>query len=201
MSLLTKTEYIKIGKNITECNPFFFTLNLLLKYYFVQQQDLYLMSFIKDVTKNENEFKIFIIYKEYALFSYQTILYELFNQTDNVEDITFAIIGYVKLSYDNDRNVLKPFITTITEHENDVIKTFNFIRSEYNFKLDALSKFDKLNKAIEYLEKSKEMEQQAKMYSNMAMEILQDLRGNFKKTIEMKNEDESCKMLTIKNKF
>ena len=66
---IEKVNYLKIGKNIIESNPFYNTLNLFLKYYFVnnREKDYYLNSFIKDIIKNEDEFKVFMVFKEYSL--------------------------------------------------------------------------------------------------------------------------------------
>ena len=57
------SHLIKTGKEIVKENNFYSTLNLFLKYYFVNkdEKDFYLNNFIKDVTKNENEFKVFML--------------------------------------------------------------------------------------------------------------------------------------------
>jgi hypothetical protein len=180
-----KINYIREGKKIINDNPFYYTLNLLIKYYFVQQQDFYLMTFIEDVTSSENEFKVFMVFKEFALYTYQTQLLNLFNKSeDSIEDICFIIIAYIKKLYDEDRNIIQPYITTLSEHENEVISKFNLIKSLYNFKEDSTNKMEKLNQAILYIEKSRELEQESKKYSDMALNILKNLRDNFKKTIK-----------------
>ena len=75
------SHLIKTGKEIVKENNFYSTLNLFLKYYFVNkdEKDFYLNNFIKDVTKNENEFKVFMVYKEYALNVYYSKLRPLFS--------------------------------------------------------------------------------------------------------------------------
>ena len=57
MSIET-VNYLQIGKTSVRDNPFYNTLNLFLKYYFVnnKEKDYYLNSFIKDIINNENEF-------------------------------------------------------------------------------------------------------------------------------------------------
>ena len=63
MSLITnsKIEMINQGKYIINENPFYFTLHLLIKYYFKKSQDFYLLNFLKDITNSEAEFKVFMI--------------------------------------------------------------------------------------------------------------------------------------------
>jgi hypothetical protein len=65
---ICKSELVKDGQNIIETNSFYNTLHLLLKYYFVRPIELNMMAFIKDVTNSENEFKVFMIYIEYAIY-------------------------------------------------------------------------------------------------------------------------------------
>jgi hypothetical protein len=191
-----KDEIINKGKRIVSENQFYDTLNLLLKYYFIQEQDLYSLNFIKEVTKTENEFKVFMVFKEYGLYLYHNFLKDIL-RNEIIENIVYGIIGCIKETYDNDRNVIKPFITTLEEHADEVMHKFNFITSTYTYKMDTFSKFENLNKAIEYLEKSRELERHAKDYSNKAMEILQNLRGSLKKNLENSN-DNIPKILTIK---
>jgi hypothetical protein len=57
----------------------------------------------------------------------------------------------------------------------------------YNFKKDALEKFDNLNMALRYLDKARELEEEAKKYSKMAIDILQNLKGEFVKIIYDEN--------------
>ena len=185
---IEKIDYITVGKKIVNDNPFYHTLNLLIRYYFVQHQDFYLMTFIEDVTSSENEFKVFMIFKEFALYTYQTQMLHIFDKSeDNIEDICFAIIGYIKKIYDEDRNVIQPYITTLNEHENEVISKFNLIKSAYNFKEESVNKMENLNQAILYLEKARELEKESKKYSEMALDILKNLRNSFKKNILLKN--------------
>ena len=187
--LLSKDKLLKIGKELILVNSFYFTSHLLLKYYFVKHQDFYLMNFIKDITHSENEFKVFMIYIEFALYTYNSKIKELFCDDENDENTVYILIAYVKHIYDNDHTVLKPFINSITENEDEIIFKFNAIKSVYNFKLDAIQKFGKLNLAISYLEKSKEYENKAKKYSNMALDHLSELKDQFRKTIYNNEQD------------
>ncbi len=85
---ITKVDYLDTGKNIVETNPFYNTLNLFLKYYFVNnlEKEFYLNSFIKDIIKDENEFKVFIVFKEYALHVYHDKYMELFDNINSLDN-------------------------------------------------------------------------------------------------------------------
>jgi hypothetical protein len=196
MSLITnsKEELVLKGKNIINDNPFYFTLHLLLKYYFIRSQDYYLLDFLKDITKSENEFKVFMVYIDFAIYIYNSKIKDNFTDCCK-EDIVYITIYYVKNTYDDDKNVLKPFITSVTENEVEVIDKFNIIKSAYTFKKEALDKFDILGEALYCLEKAKELENESKQFSNRAIEILQGLKSNFFKSIF---NDDTTKFL-IKN--
>jgi hypothetical protein len=199
MSSLDKIDVIKAGKDITVDNEFYNTLSLFLKYYFVKyhEKDFYLMNFIKDITKNENEFKVFMVFKEYSLYIYHhSGLIETFKDS-SIEDIVYGIIFYVKHNYDLDRGVIKPFITSINDNNENILEKFNFIKNTYSFKIEAKSKVDKLNEAICYLEKAKELEDQSKEYRRLAMNSLYDIKSYFEKSF--KTIEEPSKFLTIKN--
>ena len=57
---------------------------------------------------------------------------------------------------------------------------------------------EKLNQAILYLEKSRELEQESKRYSEMAIDILKNLRVSFKKNISITNTNVTkIKLLNI----
>ena len=157
------------------------------------------MTFIEDVTSSENEFKVFMIFKEFAIYTYQTELLHIIDKNeDSIEDICFIIIAYIKKLYDEDRNIIQPYITTLSEHENEVISKFNLIKSDYNFKEESNNKMEKLNQAILYLEKSRELEQESKRYSEMAIDILKNLRVSFKKNISITNTNvQKIKLLNI----
>jgi hypothetical protein len=182
---ISEKNYIELGKDIIKDNPFYFTLHLLLKYYFLQQPDIYIMNFLKDITNTKEEFKVFMIYLEFAKNIYNIEYKE--NYTYMNDDMIYTLIYYVKTRYDNDRSVLQPFITSAIENEYNIVNNFNTVKSMYNFKKDALEKFDRLNMALSYLDKARELEEEAKKYSKMAFDILQNLKGEFVKTIYDEN--------------
>lgn len=181
--LSTPPPQIEEGKDIIKDNPFYFTLHLILKYYFTKQTELYIMNFLSDVTKSEAEFKVFMIYIEYSIYVYNNYIKDEFRDVTNSEDLVFIIVAYVKKTYSENPKVLQPFIHSVNENQDQVISKFNTVKSAYEFKADALKKLGDLNRAIEYLEKSKQLEIEAKKYSELAMVILSELKGSFRKTI------------------
>ena len=172
---------IEYGEKIIKENPFYFTLHLILKYYFTNKSEYYLLNFLKDVTNSENEFKVFMIYVEFCIDVYNTKIKKLNIQYENDEEFIYFLIGYIKKLYDNDHSILKPFIKNITENELEVIKKFNIAKLTYNFKKDEIDRFSKLNNAVDLLNKATELENKAKEYKTMAIEILTGLKGEYGK--------------------
>lgn len=206
MLSLNKKDYITAGKKIVETNPFYNTLNLFLKYYFVEysEKDFYFTSFIKDIIKNENEFEIFMIFKEYSLHIYHNNLKDIINFNEKIENIVYIIIANVKINYDNDKSVLKPFIHSISENKNEILEKFNYIKSNYIFKTEYISAFKKLEETIFNLEKAKEYEEiakenqeKAKYYNNLALESLKNIKNNF--NVKYLKIDDEPKKKSIKN--
>jgi len=198
---ITKVDYLETGKNIVNTNPFYNTLNLFLKYYFINtlEKEFYLNSFIKDIIKDENEFKVFIVFKEYALHVYHDKYAELFDNINSLDNKIYVLLGYVKISYENDRNIIKPYISSITDNQTDIINKFNYIKSSYIFKKESKNKFEKLKDAITYLEKARYHEEQAKYYNNIALENLKNIKCYFETTFsQIKYNDDSTKVLTLK---
>ena len=198
---IEKVNYLEIGKNIIESNPFYNTLNLFLKYYFVnnREKDYYLNTFIKDIIKNEDEFRVFIVFKEYSLQVYYDKFNELFKNLNSTDDIIHTLLGYVKINYEIDKNVIKPFILSITDNKTEIINKFNFIKTSYIFKIETMDKFEKLKDSITYLEKAKYHEEQAKHYNNMAIDNLKDIKLHFENTFDKINYEDTTNILGIKN--
>ena len=200
MSIKT-VDYLKVGKNVVENNPFYNTLNLFLKYYFVNkhEKDYYLNSFIKDIINNENEFKVFMVFKEYTLQVYHDKFKEMFENLVVIDDVIYTLIGYIKTTYENDRAVIKPFITSITGNQKDILDKFNYIKTSYIFKTESMDKFEKLKDAIIFLEKAKYHEEQAKYYNSMALDNLRNIKTHFENTFKEINYEEPSSILSIKN--
>jgi len=197
------SNLIKNGKEIVKENNFYSTLNLFLKYYFVNknEKDFYLHNFIKDVTKNQDEFKVFMIYKQYALDIYYSKLKNLFPNNLSIDDIVYSIISYVKKSYDEDRKVLSPYIISIEENVNEILEKFNFIKNNYIVKIDLVEKFKKLKESMSLLEKAEEHQMNANYCRQKAIEILRDIQNPFENNlIEMEDVTKDTEILFIKNK-
>jgi len=187
----------KSKKAVSE-NPFYNTLNLFLKYYFVDnfEKEFYITKFIKDIIKNEDEFQVFLIFKEYCLDTFHTKIINMFKYGEKLEDICYAIVGCVKINYDKNRAVIKPFIQSLSENKDDIIDKFNFIKSNYVFKHELISKFQKLEESITYLEKAREHEEKAKYYNTLALDSLKDIKNSFKNL----KLDDTAKILLVENK-
>ena len=179
---------IEYGKKIIKDNPFYFTLHLILKYYFNNTNEYYFFTFLKDITHSENEFKVFMIYFNYIIDIYNKDIKKINIKYENEDDFIYFLIGFLKNKYDNDRKVLKPYIKNITENEEEIIKKFNIAKSTYNYKKDALERFNNINNAIEYLKKAHDLELEAQKYKDMAMEMLINLKGEYTKTIYFDNK-------------
>ena len=200
-----KHTFISVGKKAVDGNPFYNTLNLFLKYYFVDhyEKEFFVTKFIKDIIKNEDDFQVFLIFKDYCLEVFHTKIYHMFNfneKMEKIEDISYAIIGYVKTSYDNDRTVIKPFIQSLSENKDEILEKFNFIKSTYTFKHDLISKFQKLEEPISYLEKAREHEEKAKYYNNLALESLKNIKNHFENSFKNIKNTDSTKILLMDNK-
>lgn len=193
---------VTTGKQIVKENNFYSTLHLFLKYYFVNkdEKDFYLNNFIKDVTKNENEFKVFMVYKEYALDIYYSKLRHLFENNLCIDDIVYSIISYVKNSYTEDKKVLSPYIVSINENVDEIIEKFNFIKNNYIIKVDLIEKFKKLNESMALLEEAEEHQKNANYCRKKAIEILRDIKNPFEDTLKKIEIISKPVTLSIKDK-
>lgn len=163
-------EYYNIGLNIVKTNKFYLTLHFLLKCHFIKQDDFNIIKYIKDVIKSEDEFKVFMIYRDYSLHVYNE--YFSRNSNEDIEFTLYAIIGYVYKTYSNDHNVLKPFITQVTENKDKVLEQYDLFKNSFVIKTE---EFDSINTALLYLEKARYLGNEAKRYNDMAIEILQKI--------------------------
>lgn len=170
MSLIkiSKEEYCNIGLNIIKKNKFYLTLHFLLKCHFIKQDDFNIINYIKDVIKSEDEFKVFMIYRDYSMHVYK----EYFIDEEDIEFILYVIIGYVYKTYSDNHDVLKPFITQVTENKDKVLEQYDLFKNSFVIKSEEIEKFDNINTALVYLEKARYLDNEAKRYNNMAIEIL-----------------------------
>ena len=173
-------RFIENGKDICESNPFYNTLKLLLKYFFLcTRSDVNIMDLIRDVSKSETEFKVFMIYKNYALDVYYSDVKPIFeNEKNNViyDDMIFYIIYLVKKNYEENRFVIKPYISSLDEE--DVIEKFNFIKTAYTIQKEQYEKMSNLQEAIALLEESKNLEKKSKLKRDKALSLLYKIHSS-----------------------
>ena len=173
-------RFIENGKDICDSNPFYNTLKLLLKYFFLcNSSDVNIMDLIRDVSKSETEFKVFMIYKNYALDVYYSDVKPIFeNEKNNViyDDMIFYIIYLVKKNYEENRFVIKPYISSLDEE--DVIEKFNFIKTAYTIQKEQYEKMSNLQEAIALLEESKNLEKKSKLKRDKALSLLYKIHSS-----------------------
>ena len=170
---------IDSGKDICDKNPFYKTLKLLLKYFFLcNSSDLNIMDLIRDVSKSETEFKVFMIYKNYAIDIYYSEVKTNFENEDgfSYDDVIFYIIYLVKTKYEENRFVIKPYISNLNEE--DVIEKFNFIKTAYTIQKEQYEKMSNLQEAISLLEESKMLEKKSKQKRDKALSLLYKIHSS-----------------------
>ncbi len=172
-NILEGCNYVELGKQICLENNFFNTLKLILKYYFLyDKKDINILEILREVSKNEMEFKTFMIYKNFAIDIYYKFVKDSFKEKEYVmeDDIIYTIIYFVKEEYDKDHSIIRPYITNIDK--DDVVEKFNLIKANYQMRIEVFEKFSKLEEAIRLLEESKSLENKAKISRNKALHIL-----------------------------
>ena len=172
-------SFIDNGKDICDNNPFYKTLKLLLKYFFLcNSSDLNIMDLIRDVSKSETEFKVFMIYKNYAIDIYYSEVKTNFENEDgfSYDDVIFYIIYLVKTKYEENRFVIKPYISNLNEE--DVIEKFNFIKTAYTIQKEQYEKMSNLQEAISLLEESKMLEKKSKQKRDKALSLLYKIHSS-----------------------
>lgn len=170
---------IDSGKDICDKNPFYNTLKLLLKYFFLcNSSDVNIMDLIRDVSKSETEFKVFMIYRNYAIDIYYSEVKTNFENEDgfSYDDVIFYIIYLVKTKYEENRFVIKPYISNLNEE--DVIEKFNFIKTAYTIQKEQYEKMSNLQEAISLLEESKMLEKKSKQKRDKALSLLYKIHSS-----------------------
>jgi hypothetical protein len=180
-------DSIKKGKDICDKNPFYNTLSLLLKYFFINCNDINILDLIRDVTKSEIEFQVFMVYKNYAVDLYFQNKDYFNSKIMSYEDIIYSIISLIKENYDINHKVISPYITSIEENKDELIKNYNYIKSTYSIKKENLNKVIELNHIIQLLEEAKIYEQKSIKNRELALSKLYNLHNSFNKTIENTN--------------
>ena len=170
------SKYINEGHTICSNNQFYNSLRLLLRYFFLSNRcDINLLDLTKNVSKSEMEYKVFMVYKNFALDIYYTELKPLFDES-NYDDIIFGIIYLVKTRYDENHKVLSPYIEGLNNEE--TIKNYNFIKSTYTIEKEQIQKINNITEAIILLEESRLLENKAKEYKDKALSLLYQFKNN-----------------------
>jgi hypothetical protein len=179
LSLSSKINFINEGKNIIKTNPFYYVLHLIIKSHFLPQKEIDFYNFAQNLLNSETDFKVFCVFKEFAVFIYNEKVKYLIKEEDNIDDIIFLIIYFVKSEYDKDRNIIKPYISNITENENIVLEKFNFIKRHYEINCIINNHYEKYEYALSLLEESKKLEKKSSELSTEAIKILLNIKNQF----------------------
>ena len=154
-------EQVEKGKCICEENEFYKTLSILLRYNFLNEE-IDILKLIKEITKSENEFQVFLIYKNYAMDLYHKEKTKIDRYNLNMEETVYYLINQIKSNYDKDRKVIEPYILTMSENKTEVIEQYNMIKNSYIAKEEDIRKLKEIGDIITLLIKSKEYEKKAK---------------------------------------
>ena len=179
--MVLNIDFFEKGKYICGKNNFYSTLRLLLKFFFLSgRSEVNIMDLIRDVSKTEMEFKVFMVYKNYALDIYYSEVKESYENSRekefNYDDITFYIIYLVKTKYDDDHSVISPYVSGLDN--DDIIEKFNFIKNTYKIQKEQFEKMSNLQEAITLLEDSKVLEKKAKFYRERALSLLYKIHSS-----------------------
>ncbi len=179
LSLSSKKNFINEGKNIIKTNPFYYVLNLIIKSHFLPQKEIDFYNFAQNLLNSETDFKVFCVFKEFAVYIYNEKVKHIIKKEDDVDDIISLIIYFVKNEYDKDRHIIKPYISNITENENIILEKFNFIKSQYEINCMINKHYEQYEYALSLLEESKKLEKKSSELSTEAIKILLNIKKQF----------------------
>ena len=195
---------IEKGKDICCKNQFYECLKMLLKYYFISgnyfssSKSDNLLHLMSEISKSEMEYKTFMIYKNFAVDVYTKKLEPKFVGLSLV-DLTYAIIYYVKKIYDEDHNVLKPYIEELNTTE--TIESYNYVKLSYTIEKEQLEKIRQIQEIISLLEESDKLEIKAKNMKEKALKMIYQLKNDEIKLLRYCNfsqpQKESTKLLKL----
>ena len=167
------------GKHICSKNPFYETLSLLLKYFFCDN-GINIMDIIKNVTQSELEFQTFMIYKNYAIDLYY--LHKQYIEDIRYDDIVYCLIAMVKCNYDQNHNVISPYVLSLETNKSEIIEKYNYVKTVYSNKRENIEKINNINKVISLFEESKEYDRKANECRNNAVKLLHIIKETYDKT-------------------
>ena len=178
-SLSSKKNFINEGKIIIKENPFYYILNLIIKSHFLPQKEIDFYNFAEKLVNSETDFKVFCIFKEFAVDIYNTKVKYSLGDNDDIDDIISLIIYFIKNEYDKDRNIIKPYINNVSENENIVLEKFNFIKSQYELNSMVNKHYENYEYALSLLNESKKLEIKSSELSSKAINILLNIKNQF----------------------
>ncbi len=179
LSLNSKKNFINEGKNIIKTNPFYYVLNLIIKSHFLPQKEIDFYNFAQNLLNSETDFKVFCVFKEFAVYIYNEKVKYIIKKEDDIDDIISLIIYFVKSEYDKDRTIIKPYIYNITENENIVLEKFNFIKNQYEINYILNKQYEQYEYALSLLEESKKLEKKSSELSSEAINIFLNIKKQF----------------------
>jgi hypothetical protein len=128
-----------------------------------------------------------MVYKNYAVDLYFQKKDYFNSKIMSYEDIIYSIISLIKENYDINHKVISPYITSIEENKDELIKNYNYIKTTYSIKKENLNKVIELNHIIQLLEEAKIYEQKSIKNRELALSKLYNLHKIFNKSIEDTN--------------
>lgn len=161
---------IQTGKIVCEDNNFFYILRRVLKYIL---QDITkgsnVLDLVKEITKSEMDFRVYTIYKDYGLYLYNHKIKFLFHHNDDIDNITYALIGEIKTNYDIDHSVLEPFIIKLDSDTEKLKNNYQYMKAIPSQFLDPEQI---LRKSINLLEEAEKLEEQARQLRKQSIALM-----------------------------
>ena len=158
---------VKLGQEIVKSNQFYNTLYLILQCYFTKNYEMYFIHLLRSITNREDEFKVFMIHKDYAIKLYENSLIGVHHILQNR---LYSLIGLIKTNYDRDRNVIQPYINLETSKESETINQYHTIKNSYVIR--DLVKYEKINEIIKIMQQASDYDNRASVLYNKGIYML-----------------------------
>lgn len=168
-------DKIELGKVIVKENPFYNTLFMLLQCYFTRNHDMYFVHLLRSITNKEDEFKVFMVYKDYAMKLYTDEHME--SNYSNLIDRLYALIALIKTNYDSNHKVIQPFINSVSTNPK-ILQQFNAIKNSYIIR--DYVKYEKISRIIQIMQEASEYDKKASELYNSGLDLLFQLVGEYK---------------------
>ena len=176
------------GKRICDENNFYNILSIFLRYYFLGDDNINIVNLIRNVTKTENEFHVFIVYKNYAIDLFNIERENIENMKLDTTEMVYYLINEIKTRYDNNKKILEPYIKTLNDNKSEILEQYNMIKNQFRIEEQEIKKLMKLKNTIELLNISKEYENKANKLREEALNNLLEYYTNMSKEIRIHNK-------------